>query len=80
MQQFCRQNLGPVTSCWCCTSREGEDVGDPLVESRVGPVPEERRLVLVVHVVLDVSHLVLGGEEVVLCQGGTHLDTVITRE
>ena len=44
---------------------EGDQVADRLVEARIGALAVGRRLIGVVHVVLNVAHLVVDGDEVV---------------
>lgn len=48
-----------------CGHRQGQNITDGLVESRVGAVTEGDGLIFILQEVLNVSHLVVYGDEVV---------------
>lgn len=57
-----------------CRDGERQNVADGLMKARIGSAPEAHRLVLVLQVVLDVSHLVVHGEELLHRHCGALLD------
>lgn len=54
--------------------RQGHDISNSLMETRVGPVAEGDRLVLVLQEVLDVAHLMMHCDEVIHVHHGALLD------